>query len=145
MHNNLPRGIRFSVIFSAMGSAALNAIVAVFSRTLNPLVPNGGLIPFIGIANAWIILGLMSRSNAGLTMPPNPKAWALRGGAWGVLWGIYPGVVLGWGGGPSGPGWGDMPQLGLWPWILICVGISGLADTVWVFTLARFSRDEGKL
>ena len=81
----------------------------IFSRTVNPLVPDGGVIALIGIANAWVVFGLMSRSNAGLAMPPKPNAWALRGAAWGGVVGIYPVVVLGWGGGPIGPGWGDMP------------------------------------
>ena len=63
----------------------------------------------------------MIRSNAGFTISPSPREWAPSGGIWGLLWGIAPGIVLGWGGGPTGFGLDEIPPLGLLSWIAISV------------------------
>ena len=111
--------IRVSVIGQAILNSILLIAIAYKGSSANPHIPSYLAFVIAGAA-AWILSGIMIRTNGGFSYPARPVKWFLIGAGWGILWGIAPGLILGWNGGAE--------DLGMLSWLGLSVLIFSLFE-----------------
>lgn len=120
--------IRFSVISNAVVDAiAVVAIGIIGPIYINPNAPTEPSVLFSFIS-AWVLLGATVRSSRSFSYPPKPLQWFAVQAGWGCLWGIVPGMILGWGGG--------VMNYGLISWLAISIGFFAITNGLLGFGMA---------